>query len=152
MVKSSPAILVVLLLAAAPAPDEIKKDTELFRGTWRLASLEHDGRDVTTDETRTNTFVFEKGVVSAYQGKSVAWKGTFKIDPSRKPKTIDITITEGDILDGKGKQMHGIYEFEKDALRWCSADVGEKEKDRPNEFGTKGNTAHLLYNLKREKP
>ena len=57
-------------------------------------------------------------------------KGTLKIDPSKKPKTIDMTITEGRRDEDKGKELHGIYELEKDALKWSTSEPGARTGPR----------------------
>src|SRR5262249_28291224 len=77
-------------------------------------------------------------------GKDV-FKGTHKIDPSKKPKTIDAMDTEGKF---KGKTSQGIYELEADTFKVCFAEPG---KDRPKEFSTTKGTGHILHVWKREK-
>src|SRR5207244_11981360 len=74
------------------------------------------------------------------------YKGTFKIDVSKKPKTIDLIFTEG---PEKGKTNYGIYELEGDTYKLC-IDMGGK--NRPKEFGTKPGSGCGLEILKRQKP
>jgi uncharacterized protein (TIGR03067 family) len=71
-------------------------------------------------------------------------KGTFKLDPSAKPKAIDITGTEG---PNKGKTIPAIYELTDDTLTVCYNLGG---KDRPTEFKTKAGTQLFLVTYKRE--
>ena len=54
--------------------------------------------------------------------------GTQKLDPSKSPKTIDVTMTEG---PSKGTVMLGIYEIDGDTLKVCFDPHGKK---RPTEF------------------
>src|SRR5262249_47235108 len=65
-------------------------------------------------------------------------KGTFKVDLTQKPKTIDITFTEG---PEKGKTVLGIYELEGDTYKLC---LSLKDKDRPKEFVSKAGSGHIL--------
>jgi uncharacterized protein (TIGR03067 family) len=151
MVRETVKVLVAMLvLVAAPAPkdEDTKKDVERLQGKWRTVSVECDGEDITSDDAKKFILTFEKQTVSYKRGDEIAWKGTYKLDPSQKPKVIDITIEETLIENGKGKRILGIYEFEKEQLKWCSADLDEK--DRPKAFSTKGKPTHLLYTLKKE--
>jgi uncharacterized protein (TIGR03067 family) len=73
-------------------------------------------------------------------------KGTVKLDPSKKPKEIDIVGTEG---PNKGKTILAIYELDKDTLKVCYDLSG---KARPTEFKTKADTMQFLVTYAREKP
>src|SRR6516164_3912419 len=88
-------LLAVGVLLAADAPKgDAKKDQEALQGTWRPVSSEQGGKDQ-TDEAKDHTLTFEKDTFTVKKGDEVRIKGTFKVDPSKKPKTIDMTITEG---------------------------------------------------------
>ena len=73
-------------------------------------------------------------------------RGTVKLDTSAKPKTMDITGSEG---PNKGKTILAIYERDGDTLRVCYDLSG---KARPTEFKTKDGTQLFLVTYKREKP
>ena len=61
-------------------------------------------------------------------------KGTFTLDPTKKPKAIDIRIpNEEDVA--------GIYEFDGKALKLCLNTSGS---ERPKEFTGKGKQILLL--------
>jgi uncharacterized protein (TIGR03067 family) len=74
-------------------------------------------------------FVLPSETCAQLAGARVA-KGTSKIDPSKKPKTIDLTAAEG---DSAGKTALGIYELEKDSRKVCIAKPGD---ERPTEFAS----------------
>ena len=78
------------------------------------------------------------------EGKVVA-RGTSIIDPTKKPKTVDLTITEG---QDKGKTALGIYEFSDGTRKVCLAPAG---KERPTEFAAPTGSDHILAVLKRVK-
>ncbi len=63
--------------------------------------------------------------------------GTFKIDPTAKPKTMDSTATNG---DNAGKTMLGIYELDGDTLKICWAPPG-KDRGRPISRAAEGSWA-----------
>jgi uncharacterized protein (TIGR03067 family) len=99
------------------------KDKKALQGTWtgskgdKKAQLTFEG----------NKFMLELG------GKSAS--GTFTIDPAKKPKQIDMTVTKGSDEDTKkyeGKTSKGIYELEGDKLKWLAAEPGAE--DRPEAF------------------
>lgn len=71
----------------------------------------------------------------------------FKIDPAKKPATVDLTPLDG---KHKGVTSPGIYELKGDVLRWCQSD-DEKAKDRPKEFKSPDKSAIYLFTLKRAK-
>jgi uncharacterized protein (TIGR03067 family) len=78
-------------------------------------------------------------------GKDIS-KGTSTIDPTKKPKTIDIKATEG---TSAGKTTLGIYEIDKDSRKVC---YGKPDGERPTEFSSKPGSGHTFVTLKREKP
>ena len=144
MTRYAVTFLVAGMLVAAPAPKE--DDTKQFQGTWQAVTYEANGgaqKDVADKVVCTcekDVFTFK------YDGK-VVWKATFKLSPSKKPRTIDLSITEG---PNKGQAILGIYEVEKDTFKWCTSSAGEKE--RPTEFASQAGSDVALYTFKREKP
>src|SRR5437764_585060 len=121
-----------LLLAADAKKDDAKKDREALQGTWRPVSSEQGGQDQ-TDEAKEHALVFDKDTFTVKKGDEVMLKGTFTLDPSKKPKAIDMAITEGR-GDNTGKELHGIYELGKDTLKWCTSEPGGET--RPKAFST----------------
>src|SRR5262249_48702257 len=73
--------------------------------------------------------------------------GTYKVDPSKSPKTIDITFTGGPL---DGQTMLGVYELEGDTYTVCiPVGVG---KERAKELASKPGSGLVLEVLKRVKP
>ena len=109
------------------------KDKKAIQGTWtgskgdKKAQLTFEG----------NKFTFEFG------GKSAS--GTFTIDPAKKPKQIDVTVTKGDDETKKyeGKTSKGIYELDGDKLKWLASEPGAE--DRPEAFPKEADKAKGLY-------
>jgi len=78
-------------------------------------------------------------------GKTVE-EGTVRIDPTRAPKTIDISPTKPE-----GKVQLGIYEWDgNDRLRICFTHPGSAQT-RPTDFSTTKGTGHVMEVCKREK-
>ena len=47
-------------------------------------------------------------------------KGTFKVDPSKDPRAIDMEVTETKGKAHEGRTSKGIYAFDGETLKWCS--------------------------------
>jgi uncharacterized protein (TIGR03067 family) len=142
-------LAVGLLLAADDAKKgDVKKDKEALQGAWRPVSAERGGQ--AQDDAKEYLLIFEGDNFTIKRGDDLFAKGTYTIDPSKKPRTIDMTITEGRNENDKGKAVRGIYAIEDGKLKWCTAAPGDKE--RPGEFATKEGTSVMLIVLKKEKP
>ena len=138
-----------LLLAADDKKGDAKKDREALQGAWKVVSSEAGGKDQ-TEQFKDHLLVFEGDTFALKKGDAVGLKGTFKLDPSKKPGAIDMTITEGGQEGDNGKVLPGIYELGKGTLKWCTAEPGGT--DRPKEFSTTEGVNHMLVTLKKEKP
>jgi uncharacterized protein (TIGR03067 family) len=136
-----------LLVPAAPALKG-EDDAKALQGTWRLASVEVDGKAAPAKEVKDITVLFEKDTFVVKEGAHVTLRGTFKLDSTAKPKGIDMTITEA--AKEAPKEMLGVYEFTKDGLRWCVAKPDAKEW--PKVLATEEGDGQTLVTLKREKP
>jgi len=132
-----------LLVAAAPN-DDAKNDLKKLEGTWVLASGENDGKKISADTLKTGQLMID-GDKHTVKVSDTTYKGTHKLDPSSKPKTIDITDTEGPFKD---KTVLGIYELDGDEFKICYAAPG---KDRPKDFSAKEGTGYHCHIWKREK-
>lgn len=126
--------------------DAIKKDRKLMAGTWRVLSIERDGKKTTAEQLEKTRSIFsaDGSAMVQREGKTII-KGNFKIDPTKKPKQSEATYTEGEL---KGKTVLGIYEVDGDSMRICYALPG---KDRPTEFSSKEGSGHVLLVYKRDK-
>ncbi len=132
----------LLPVAAEDKDDAAKKDLEKMQGTWKFISVEQDGKPAPKgDEPQTITFQGDKFAVKV--GDKVVQAGTQKLDPGKKPKTVDATVTEG---EGKGTTMLGIYELNGDTIKACFDMQGKK---RPTEFKTSPGSGHFLAVIKR---
>jgi uncharacterized protein (TIGR03067 family) len=141
--KWLPALLVVgLLVAADDKKEDAKKDKEKLTGTWTVVSATQSGKEA--ENAKDGTVVFEgDNITATVDGKE--HKLTFKIDPDKKPKTIDLTPSDG---PEKDKVHEGIYSLEKDELKICFAKPGA---ERPKEFESKEGSEIMLIVLKKSK-
>jgi uncharacterized protein (TIGR03067 family) len=70
-------------------------------------------------------------------GMGAVYQGTFTVDTSVKPHTIDMTFTAG---PEKGNLNYGIFEVKGDTWRLCLNTLG---KTRPKKFAANGSGASL---------
>jgi len=138
------ALLAGFAATPATADDKEKTDLDKIQGTWTFTSMEQDGQPVPMGDDKP-IIVFESDKFTVKSGGQVLQAGTQVIDGSKKPKTVDAKVTEG---EGKGTTMLGIYELDGDTLKACFDTQGKK---RPTEFKTAAGTGHMLVVLKREK-
>jgi uncharacterized protein (TIGR03067 family) len=127
--------------------ERIKKaneDGDAMQGTWLASTAELAGNQFPDEVRKSIKLVIKDGQYTVTVGGAPD-KGTVKLDPSAKPKAMDITGTEG---PNKGKTILAIYEVEGDTLQVCY-DLGGK--NRPAEFKTKAGTQLFLVTYKREK-
>jgi uncharacterized protein (TIGR03067 family) len=139
------AVLVVgsLLAAGAGGQDKDKTDEEKLQGTWTFVSLERGGQEVMDDFVKEAKAIIANGKVKLQaQGKEM--EVSIKLDPTKKPKHIDITAMDG----GKEVLHKGIYELDGDNFKICFGPPGE---NRPSEFKTQGGSSEQMAVLKREK-
>jgi uncharacterized protein (TIGR03067 family) len=114
-------------------PDDIEDELKRFQGTWRQVAYERDGVKEPLDEQGWDpitTFTAEEFVVTLADG-SIPIKGTYRIDPTRNPKTVDWMDTIG---EDAGKTLLAIYDLQEDRLIFCAAYPG---LERPTEFRTR---------------
>ncbi len=120
------------------------KDADAMQGTWLATAAELAG-DKFPDEVRKSIKLVIKDDTYTVTVGDKPDKGTVKLNPSAKPKTLDISGTEG---PNKGKTILAIYELNGDTLKVCYDLSG---KSHPTDFKTKAETQLFLVTYKREK-
>lgn len=140
-------LAVSFMIAADNANKSAKDDRAKLQGTWKIVSLEVNGaKPIGDDQLETVQAVFDAdGKLTVKADENVIYEAKTKIDPTKKPKTIDLTYTEGQMA---GETALGIYELKDDTFRYCRAAPG---KDRPKEFSAKEESGHTLAVYKRVK-
>ncbi len=118
-------------------------DLDKLQGTWRIATLEMDGRTASAPEFDGATIAISgKTFTSIMTGST--YEGTIRVDETKSPKTFDLLFTTG---PQKGTTNPGIYKLRGDAWTMCLAMRG---KTRPKTFATKPRTGLVLETLERE--
>ena len=115
-----------------------EKDNELIQGAWKVESSKDEGDDVPSSGL---VLFLKDGKLTAKDGEEMKGTGTYKVDASKTPKWIDITL--GD------KSFLGIYELKGDTLTICHGKPGGK---RSTKFVSEaGSPNRVLTVLHREK-
>ena len=141
----------ISLIAVDEKEDEAKKELKKLEGTWVLTAVEWDGekpapQDVTSDARCEFTIRGNKYTTGQVGAIYKRGEGFLRIDPSKKPKTIDLSKTEAFNV---GETSYEIYELDGDTLKKTSVQK-EREKvkpeDRPKDFKTAPkSTVHVTY-------
>jgi RNA polymerase sigma factor (sigma-70 family) len=119
----------------------VKPDRELLQGTWTINTLEIDGQTIpggSSIRLSENTFVT--------RSMGAEYEGTFKLNETASPKTIDMTFTKG---PEKGNTALGIYKLDGDTWTIC---LTVTAKERPTKFATKKGSGLALEELTRGEP
>jgi len=132
-------------IAQADDKDKAAEDDKKFEGTWKVAVMEIGGNKAPTEAFENMTFTFTGKKYVQKSGDNVVEAGTQDLDPSKSPKYMDVTVTEGETKD---KKQLAIYEIDGDTCKICFAQ--HDSKDRPTKYDTK-DTDNMYFELKRKK-
>jgi len=115
-------VLPALLLVAADNADDERE----LQGTWVVVSARLDGKEI--ERSKVKLIIVGENFTIENQDQGI--KGTFKLDLTKKPKAINVRITEAKGHEQYlGKPLQGLYSLRGDTLKWCGAVV--VRKDRP---------------------
>jgi uncharacterized protein (TIGR03067 family) len=137
-------VLLSVFASLAIADDAADKEAKRLEGTWKFVSLTSDG-----DEAKQEFIQKARWVI---QGKTITFPGpnegkiTFEVDPSRSPKTIDMTS-----VAGPGKTAEGIYKIEGERLMICLPGGKRESPGRPRPVEFSGGEGMSLLVLERIK-
>jgi uncharacterized protein (TIGR03067 family) len=123
-----------------PAND---KETKSLDGTWQVVSQSTNGKEDAIPKEGGDTVTFNDGKYTIKEGNKDVCKGTFKLDSTMTPMSIDRTMSEG---DDKGKTTLGIYQLTGDEVKVSWSRVGET--DRPTGFEAKSYRVTTLKRIK----
>jgi uncharacterized protein (TIGR03067 family) len=129
----------------ARGADDARNAGDNIDGTWLPSAAELGGKPWPEQFRKITKLVVDgdKYIVTVGEAPD---KGTIKLDPSAKPRALDVTGTEG---PNKGKTFLAIYERNGDTLRICYDLSG---KARPSEFKSTEGSMLFLVTYERQKP
>ena len=136
-----PLAVLVILIGGGSAQEKKEADdnAKKIQGTWSVISIEPIDRKIVTDDDIKNFKIVIEGskLTADFENGTI----TFKLDPSKKPKQIDLKRAGRDVV-------LGIYELDGDNLKLCTA---TSKGDRPTTFATDPDLTRKLLVLKRQK-
>jgi uncharacterized protein (TIGR03067 family) len=123
----------------------VREELMRFGGTWRFAIYEIDGRRPQIAERAKDRLILrgDRWELMSPEGDS---RGFYKVDPTRMPKTIEISFTDG---TAKGATLRGIYELTGDTYKVC---INLGGGPLPKEFATSQGSQRALEVLNRQNP
>lgn len=132
-------LAVGLLIGADAKDDDAKKELKKLSGTYVMVSGESRAEKLPEERIKEAKMIIEgEKYTATFGGDSVM--GTLKVDPTKTPKEIDAT-------DSEGKLLLGIYKFDKDQFTVCFA---SPDKERPKAFSTKAGTGEFIHVWKKK--
>lgn len=137
---------VMLAVGLARAADEKPaKELEPFQGTWAVVSITRNGQAVPEEQAQKLSLVIKGNERLVKEGDDVKSKATFTVDATKKPKQMDVTVTDGPLA---GKTYPGIYELKDDTFTLCLTLEGDT---RPDDLTSKEGSERLLQVFKKAK-
>jgi uncharacterized protein (TIGR03067 family) len=118
-----------------------------LQGEWAAVAMEWDGEKIPLAELISTKFVVKGNEITALARKpnDADYKMSFKLDPGKTPKEIDITYLDG---PEKGETGKGIYTLEGSRLQACFAEQGSTS--RPKAFATVTGSLFTMLTLEKE--
>ena len=129
-----------LLAAQPPQPDAAKEDLKKLQGAWKVEKIEAGGMEL--KDVKLGTLTFKDNMIPEFGAEM-----SVKLDPSKKPKEIDLVRTKD------GRPWYGVYDLDGDKLKLSLALVEPgklAEQKRPTDFDTK--KPQMVFTLTRAKP
>jgi uncharacterized protein (TIGR03067 family) len=154
------AITVALLLAGgaslAGADDPPKAHDPNLEGEWVHVSFVVNGMKRPLEPDMKCVYYFKADTLTKTvkdHNQASEMQATFKLDASKKPKTIDIGYGSGLFVENAPADAEippalGIYEIKDSVLRICFAQPGKK---RPTRFRAEVGSGLTLITAKRVK-
>jgi uncharacterized protein (TIGR03067 family) len=118
-------LLLIPALVCADAKDDAKAELKKFAGTWKVLSVEVEGKKIPDEEREKARLIFDGEKATFKEFGSKEQMTTFKFDTSKKPATIDFEPPAGE-----KEGIKGIYKFEGGKLTISASNKGT----RPTEF------------------
>jgi uncharacterized protein (TIGR03067 family) len=122
----------------------LDSDAQKIQGTWVVVSLERGGQQEQGVQGTRIVFKEDK-CLTQEPGQAIEVLGRFRLHPTKSPKWIDVTHSNG---GGKSQTCYGIYTLHGNELKLCGGGRGDQ---RPTKFASAVGTSLEVWVLKREK-
>jgi uncharacterized protein (TIGR03067 family) len=122
---------------------EMSEELEKLQGSWKVVTLEVEGREVPAGFFGGAKIVVD-GEKFSTVGMGADYGGRITVDVASEPKRFDVLFNEG---PHAGLASRGIYELNGSKWRIC---LGFAGRERPNGFATMAGSGQALETLERE--
>jgi uncharacterized protein (TIGR03067 family) len=130
-----------LLVGGAGREQAARRELDRLQGTWAFVSVEANGNKAPADKLKDLRWVIRGDQLFRREGGRTIAEATIRLDPTRKPKTIDLA---GKDKEGRSRRGLGIYELDGDRLKIALG------KERPAEFRSAPGSGVVLTDCRRE--
>jgi uncharacterized protein (TIGR03067 family) len=136
------AFIAALFFVPIEEQPSAKQELAKLKGTWQVTGLD-DGEDqAPADELAKIQLAIDDDKIT-FTGAAEKLVATFKIDPGKTPKEIDMVPLDG---PKKGKVYKGYYSLDGDTLKLC---FSEKLDERPKAMKVDAASKTGIMTLKR---
>jgi uncharacterized protein (TIGR03067 family) len=141
--------ILLLSMAGLIAADEPEKkdDAEAIKGNWSAVSMKVGGQPAPEAFVKSFQCRFDEKTYNNTVDKQVVEEGSYRIEPSKTPKTIEFDIKTG---QDQGKKQLGIYKIENEKLTLLLTQAGSTT--RPKSFQDEPGEPLIEVVLERVKP
>ncbi len=141
-------VTVVVLIGAGFvwAQGDANADLARLAGTWSAHVQEASGKPIPEKDReilKKMRLIVKNGAYTVFFDDEKLSTGTFRLDASQQPHTIDATRSDS---EARGKVERGIYRFKGEVFEVVFAAAGQP---RPTEFRTRANTQEMFIVYKR---
>jgi uncharacterized protein (TIGR03067 family) len=133
------------ICAYTVAGDGAARDQKKLQGTWKVVAGNESGKTLAPARVKGTKMVISGDKMTVHE-QDTKREMTFKLDATKEPRTIDLTIIES---KRKGGTSQGIYALEGDTLKIAFALPG---KARPVNFTPATGSFEMLFVMKRVQP
>jgi uncharacterized protein (TIGR03067 family) len=129
--------LTMVMAGGISVAGDAKSDLgNLSKSKW---TAEHDGKKAVVNFANDT---FTLSVEDAeFKGE---FKGTFRIDSSKKPKHMDLTITYK-CKEIEGINLLAIFALDGDTLQWCAREAGPRPMAFPEKQSADSKQTYLIF-------
>lgn len=129
-----------------PKTPSVKDELQLLQGTWQVSEWDEAGKALTDREKKDRTVFFGGNIFIFRKGEKVVQAGTIQLDPSKTPRTMNLSVKEG---EGKDGVLLAIYSLDNNTLKLCFDPAGQT---RPGKFKPDAKDALTVASLQKPKP
>src|SRR5262245_38047422 len=145
LIFGMPSIILAAALQATDKAAAVQAELKKFEGTWSFVEMEIEGKPAPLDAFKDARLILKGSNFTLREPESTL-NGTFTINPTANPKTIDVTFSDG---PETGRTTLGIYSLEGDTYKVC---MGIPSQPLPTTFKTEPYSPHVIQVLKCVKP